>query len=501
MDLNYIQEPLLEFGFGQCLEHPKDGLFFFGPIRDRQKPVQMRVGVLGTPQGIDRYRNWVRAITEYVPPMKHDSLHHTAFPGFEAVFKTAWPEVPIVEIPISPGEISNRIRLSDRHHAIYETVSLYEEQIRKRLREDDFVIDVWFVVIPDEVYQLGRPLSKVPSKDQIQVNRALGKKLARRLSKEPSMFEEDMKAAKVYGYDVNFHHQLKARLLDTKAVVQVVRESSLATIKSSPLDVRRGLQDPASLAWNLCTTAFYKAGGRPWKLADVREGVCYVGLVFKMNNKNLSSGNSCYGAQMFLDSGEGLVFKGINGDWYREENREFHLDSEEAHKLVARIVESYTYIHGKPPAELFIHGRTRFSFEEWEGFRKAVPATTNVVGVRITRSQDMKLYRLGRTPVLRGTSCQLNSYRALLWSAGFVPRLNTYPGREVPNPLLVEISRGEANIENVLKDILALTKLNFNSCIFGDGIPVTLRFADAVGEILTAAPQVEGPPLPFRHYI
>lgn len=38
-----------------------------------------------------------------------------------------------------------------------------------------------------------------------------------------------------------------------------------------------------------------------------------------------------------------------------------------------------------------------------------------------------------------------------------------------------------------MADVLALTKLNYNISIFGDGLPVTLRFADSVGEILTAA--------------
>jgi hypothetical protein len=88
-----------------------------------------------------------------------------------------------------------------------------------------------------------------------------------------------------------------------------------------------------------------------------------------------------------------------------------------------------------------------------------------------------------------------------LWTRGFAPRLLTYPGREVPNPLRVEICRGQAPIHTVLADILALTKLNYNSCIFADGVPVTLRFADAIGEILTAGPVQRTPPLPFRHYI
>jgi hypothetical protein len=55
----------------------------------------------------------------------------------------------------------------------------------------------------------------------------------------------------------------------------------------------------------------------------------------------------------------------------------------------------------------------------------------------------------------------------------------------------------------VIADIIALTKVNFNACIFGDGIPVTLRFADDIGEILTAIPgdDVGAKPLSFRLYI
>src|SRR5260370_29325279 len=73
--------------------------------------------------------------------------------------------------------------------------------------------------------------------------------------------------------------------------------------------------------------------------------------------------------------------------------------------------------------------------------------------------------------------------------------------REVPNPLIIDINKGDADINVVLKDILALTKLNYNTCIFGDGMPITLKFADAVGEILTAGPIKDVPPLPFGHYI
>ena len=50
---------------------------------------------------------------------------------------------------------------------------------------------------------------------------------------------------------------------------------------------------------------------------------------------------------------------------------------------------------------------------------------------------------------------------------------------------------------------MALTKLNYNSADYSATLPVTLGFADAVGEILMAAPEdgLPVPPLPFRYYI
>jgi hypothetical protein len=51
-------------------------------------------------------------------------------------------------------------------------------------------------------------------------------------------------------------------------------------------------------------------------------------------------------------------------------------------------------------------------------------------------------------------------------------------------------------------DVLALTKVNYNACDYASGLPVTLKFADRVGKILTASPKgMEAPPLPFRYYV
>lgn len=209
---------------------------------------------------------------------------------------------------------------------------------------------------------------------------------------------------------------------------------------------------------------------------------------------------------MFLDSGDGVVFKGDLGPWYSPENGEYHLSAEAAFNLVSRAVQTYVEADkrlggaGDAPKELFIHGRVWFNAEEWRGFCDAARTTTNLVGIQIRPTRLLKLYRDGNYPVIRGMAYVENPRKAYLWTNGFTPRIQSYIGKEVPNPLSIKICRGDADIEVVLKDIMALTKLNYNNCKFANSAPVTLRFADAVGEILTAGP-AENPPLSFRYYI
>jgi hypothetical protein len=128
--LDYYPEPLLCFGYDQHLDNPKDGLTLFGPVIDERTPKEMRIGVIGTPQGLGKYREWVTRILGYIPALRPGSPHHHPFPGFEATFRSRWSAQPVVEIPISSTEISRLLRIADRHVAIYETVSLFANPIR-----------------------------------------------------------------------------------------------------------------------------------------------------------------------------------------------------------------------------------------------------------------------------------------------------------------------------------------------------------------------------------
>jgi len=318
------------------------------------------------------------------------------------------------------------------------------------------------------------------------------------------MFPEENEFARPYQYEVNFHNQLKARLLNTQSPVQVIRESTIA-----PNDFMDKFGNPkrdlstmlSDIAWHLSTAVFYKCGGRPWKIAGVRPGVCYIGIVFKMDDRFNDPRSACCAAQMFLDSGDGVVFKGDIGPWYNPKKGDFHLSYAAAKVLAKQAIDSFVEKTGSAPKEVFFHAQVHFNEEEWKGFMDAATPSIRLIGVQIKNANDLKLYSPTKDAILRGLAYIVDYRRAYLWTKGFVPRLQTYPGREVPRPLSIRVTHGEVNIITVLTDILALTKLNYNACRHSDGYPVTLKFADAVGEILTAGPIDECPPLPFKLYI
>ncbi|GLS29416.1 hypothetical protein SAMN04488498_11211 [Mesorhizobium albiziae] len=506
--VHQLDEPLLRVGHDQALEAPKDGLFLFGPVERTPGLALARVGVIGTSTGLGLAGNWMQRLAGWIPG-KMDRRNEPviwapAWPGFEACFGVGLPERSLANVAVDGAAVEAAIKRSNRADAVRTAVKIFADAIRAHLRTEEQRPDLWLVVIPDVVYRYGRPEVAAPPRAERRVSDIISARAAKRFFEGGDLFPETMEDAETYLFSSNFHHQLKAELLIDQIALQLVLESTLADRSIvDPHRRPRGLQDEATVAWNFGTTLYFKMGSKPWALANVRPGVCYVGLVFKRNETPHQVGEACCAAQMFLDSGDGLVFRGALGPWYSDKNREYHLSSSAAQQLMSSVILGYEAKHGHPPAQLFIHGRHRFNEAEWAGFKASVPSETSLVGVRIQRGDDMRLFRpTASTPVLRGTAVEIGAKHAFLWTRGYVPRLASYQGFETPKPLSVQITHGEGDLAQVLADVLALTKVNYNACDFASGLPVTLKFADRVGEILMASPKlVSALPLPFRYYV
>ena len=309
--------------------------------------------------------------------------------------------------------------------------------------------------------------------------------------------EEDL-LREAYKFEVNFHNQLKAKVLDDRIVTQIIRESKITLPNLEDSNI---IKLESAKAWNLSTTLYYKLGGLPWKLGDVRNNVCYLGLVYKKTEESNQSKNACCAAQMFLDSGDGMVFRGNVGPWWNPKTKEFHLSKQDALSMVSQSLDAFYTRFNYYPEEIFIHARTYFNDDEWDGFTEATLGKSRIIGVRIREVNNFKLYRDRPYCVPRGLMLKYDTHRAYLWTKGFIPRFKSQIGLEVPSPLDISITRGDGDILVVCKDILGLSKLNYNTCIYGDGVPVTLKFADSIGEILTATRNLHCGILPFKHYI
>lgn len=509
--VEHLNEPELEFAFGQSSPHPKDGLFLYGPHARSRKSREIRVGVVGTTDDIAHFRSWSRKLMQLVkvPPPgkgeKQDRLHLANFPGLEETFGIAYDPDECSTLSIPPMDIERATRILNLNEAVDKVARLYIDRVRKHLRNEEQAVDVWVLVIPEIVYERCRPGSK-----RAGLPMEIGDFKRRQKAKESlpllaaagvvNQSDED-----VFNDVPDFHRRIKAEFL-TIAPTQLIRATTLApnAFRNTAGYPLRKTQDVATVSWNLATGLYYKTQPKPpWRLAAVRPGVCYVGMVYKSLPQD-PDGHACCAAQMFLNEGDGVVFRGANGPW-KTGDYEYHLKKDAAKNLLSLVLATYSEMHDGPPKELFIHGQTYFNDEEWSAFCDASPKETNVVGVRIrTTGGEMKLFRDGDYPVLRGTALLLDKQTAYLWTTGYVPQLDTYIGPETPNPLHITVMRSKypkPDIRTVLTDIMGLTKINYNSCNFNDGMPVTVRFARMVGDVLTMGSAKGQERQPFKFYV
>ena len=73
----------------------------------------------------------------------------------------------------------------------------------------------------------------------------------------------------------------------------------------------------------------------------------------------------------------------------------------------------------------------------------------------------------GEQPVLRGLLWRLDDRAGYAYGTGFKPRLERMTAGKLRGPLRVEIEHGSESIELVARDILGLTKVNYNACGLG----------------------------------
>lgn len=463
----YLDEPSLQFGGGREHVDPKMGITLFGPQsvdRPQRHPDSIKVGFIGSGRSIGSARDWISSCLWGV----EGDENNLRFPGFSEEcgffsniqYGDDWIET------ISQHEfdsLKNTRFYKDKFPLALEIVV---EKVRLLSRKDR-PPDIVLLALPDELLKHCQTVD--------YVDPALGT------------------------VHRDFRRALKAEIMKYQMPTQILLQRTTEAEPNS-----RQVDHKSKCAWNFFTGFYFKAGGVPWTPLSLRPGTCYVGVSFyKPIGSALSSNTQVSLAQAFDEHGEGLVLRGPEFAWDAQEHgRAPHLSTEQASELLTRVLTQYEDWMGQKPSRVVVHKSSRFWDNEREGFvailkQKDVP---HYDFVSVHNTSELRLLRAGKYPVLRGTHFALGEIH-FLYTTGFIPAQNAYPHGHIPSPLQVADHIGDSGIRDVLKEILALTKMNWNSANFAISKPITLRFSQLVGDILKEIPADREPLPQYKFYI
>lgn len=492
MKIEYLEEPLLEFGSGRHID-VRFGIAQLSPLDHNLEtaPHRIRVGILGTAETTEKLRGWLEEARDGIPQKRTDLPNlFPAFPGFDEsscfgcqlVFDERWTSI------FSQREIDDLIA-SNPLQVIEDAVDAFVSS-GKRLLESSS-IDVLVCAPPADLLAVLDSVKREPHDDS------------------ESSIDEGSEANQTGSvYQAEFHDLLKAVGMSLGIPIQMIRPPTYGGKHAKPQSPKDGrekintMQDSATRAWNFHTAMYYKAGGIPWRL--VRESSdlasCFAGISFyrTLDRERLLTSV----AQVFNERGEGIIVRGAEAVTSKTD-RQPHLTDEDAYELIDNAIKTFRREHRHMPARLVLHKTSKFTSGEIEGVMSAISKSHIEMADLVSLSRSFsRLFRTGSYPPLRGTLLNLDTNLALLYTRGSVPFFECYPGMYVPRPLEIKVEKTESTLHTISEEILALTKLNWNNTQFDGGEPITVRAARRVGDILKCIPMEGGVIQPgFRFFM
>jgi hypothetical protein len=447
-----IEEPDLMFGENGKAKDPRIGLIKYGPRTPEGKPhhISMKIGLIGDNYSINEIQGFFKLMRDRIIPQKPKKSSELQkwkmpFPGLSSEsplnismnLQKRWREI------IKENEIASITGSENKNEIMEETVTLIEDKINT-IYGRETPPDVIIICIPEEIYR--KYASASSFKQMIQTE------------------------------DSDLHNRIKLNSIIRKIPTQIIHPNTLRWKKT---------QDLSDVAWNLAVGLLYKSQkGHPWKLAEFELDTCYAGISFYEERKTHASKAAM--AQVFLDSGESFILRADQADESIGKYQN-HLTEQDAKNVVNKILKQYTLVRGSPPSRLVIHKTSNFWEEEKNGMLQASNNIRNVDLITIEEEHPLRLFNYKCTyPILRGTMLTPPDKKEYyLFTNGFVSVLGTYQGYRVPKPIVIKPDEHTVTpIEEIAKEILAFTKLDWNSSHFCKKIPVTIEVSRSVGGVL-----------------
>ena len=461
-----LPEPALRFGSTDLRDveaHPLVGLLKYGPYsRGKLSAVSnpIRIAMIAPGGETGRIVGQVREL-EQTHRARERRAYLPEYPGFEKIFGVRLARGASGTSIELPGDLSERMKVAQSPHLVLAEALTHALSALRNLRD---AFDVVLVLLKED----WQPGFHGPAGD-----------------------------------DFDLHDYLKAYAASEGVCIQFLRED-----KALQYFCR------CSVAWRLAIALYTKAGGVPWVLADPEPGTAFIGIGYALRSG--SPGDSRFAiccSQVFDAEGSGLEFVAYEANDVKLFGRNPFLRREQMAKVMARSLSIYQRKHsGDLPRRVVVHKSTEFRNQEVDGVFDAFPGADDIElvhvqqrcgwrGVLIPEKDAVHGY-----PCHRGTTFQLGENDALLWTQGNLPEVASgrdyyKEGKGIPEPLLLVRHAGLGAMDDLCRETLALTKMDWNNDGPYDRLPATLNFADTLALIVKRMPRLQPHSYPVRLFM
>lgn len=497
VSIEHLEEPKLVFGGGHRGVEPRKSMAFAGAFDADLAGDVVRLGLVGARAEIRIAKEWLSQLSRPLVAREGNSRRYCNWPGAKKVFGLEFIVEDRFVVEVSAEKLSVIV---SRHSAVDQfepLLDLFDSGIQAL--SGDIRPDCIIVCLPDYAADLRITNPNLSISEQAVMRRIISQEE----SDQYSLFEptsEEVEIARQLSRDAEcltyrtFYRALKARIMvrQNAVPVQFVRRDTFQRLDD-------GGHSRATRAWNLANAIFYKSGRQPWRPSDLPKSTCFVGVSFHHLRKR--AGHLVYAsvAQAFSSQIEPFALKGAVVPHDQQRDLQPFLSRLEADTLLTDVLTKYRRLCGSMPSRVVIHKSSIYQPEEVQGFREASSSVVPVCDLVSIRETSLRLIRRGADEPLRGTYCVIGD-DVYLFTMGYVPAWREYPGPHVPAPLQIN-AIGSTDLRQRAREILALTKMNWNSTEGIDKFPITLGFARRVGRLMTELAETDAPNPSYRFYM
>lgn len=443
--------------------HPLKGLVRFGPYtKDKLAAIAdpIRVAIIAPSGQVERVNSLLRELQQSHRPRERRA-YLVDFPGFSKVFHVNMgPAGPQANVEL-PANLTEEMSRAQKPHLKLAEALQNALRVLGRQRE---AFDVVFILL-DKAWEAG-------------------------------FYGGD-------GDDFNLHDYVKAIAAFDGIPTQFLNE-----------DRSLGYYCRCSVMWRLGIALYTKAGGVPWVLANMESGTAYIGIDYALRpNAESDSRFAICCSQVFDAEGSGIEFVAYEARDVQMFGKNPFLHREQMMAVMARSLAVYQRKHsGEMPSRIVVHKNTEFKPYEIDGVFDAFSNVADVELVHVQENSGWKGVYIAQHkqpdgyPCLRGSHLQLGAHTSLLWTQGNLPIVaNGKPyykeGKGTPEPIIMNRYAGRGSMDDLCRETLALTKMDWNNDGPYDRMPVTLNFAGSLAAVVKQMPKLEPRSYPVRLFM